>query len=90
MDLKEIQQRNYEATVKRGLITEDTMFIEFGNKIAEELHELWESYKPHSEDVKFDESELADIILVCLAMAKHYGVDIQKALEEKTIFNENR
>ena len=89
MLLKEITERNYAATVRRGFITPDTMFVEFGAKISEELDELWESFNKIS-DKMFDETEIADIILVCLAMSKHYNIDIQKALEEKTLYNESR
>lgn len=89
MDLTEIQNRNYEATVKRGLITPNTTFIEFFNKANEEFDELIDSWIEHDFTI-FSELELADIILVCLAMAKHFNIDIQKALEDKTIINENR
>lgn len=90
MDLKEITERNYNATVKRGFISEETNFNDFYLKIVEETEELNLSKFPFSEDYDFDKLELADIILVCLAMAKHYNIDIQKALEEKTKFNEQR
>lgn len=88
MDLKEIQNRNYKATVKRGLITNQTPGYGFIDKIYEETSELEYNYM-HTIG-KIDPLELSDIIIVCLNMAKHYNIDIQKALEEKTIFNENR
>jgi len=87
MDLKEITERNYKATVKRGLITPDTNTSHFIGKIDEELIELDEVCYI---DGVSDESELADIIIVCLNMAKHFNIDIQEALEEKTIYNETR
>jgi len=89
MDLKEIIDRNYKATVKRGLISNKTTFIDFFNKANDEFDELIESWIDHDLTI-FDTMELADIILVCLAMAKHFNIDIQKALEDKTIFNEQR
>ena len=86
MDIKEIINRNYQATVKRGLITYETCFDEFINKIHEELVELNISNTYYG----FDKSELADIILVCFAMSKHFRIDILKELENKVIINENR
>lgn len=101
MDLKELQERNYAATVRRGFITEKTSVGDFLNKIDEELDELGECLfdsvngdfvnPKHCKYCKKDSQlELADIILVCLAMAKHYDIDIMKVLEEKVVINENR
>lgn len=92
MDLKEIQKRNYQATVNRGLITSKTTFHEFISKLHEEVFELGDSKKYCSDSGKiyFDNYELADIVLVCLAISEHYEVDILKALEEKTLINETR
>lgn len=95
MDLKEITERNYKATVKRGIITDRTEFIDFIDKLEEEWIEVRESVELVSISkrpwtVKFDEKELSDVIIVCLSIAKHYGIDIQKALEEKTLYNEQR
>jgi hypothetical protein len=87
MDINEIIERNYQATVKRGLITPDTSTFKFIDKIEEEVDELKNEYMLFK---CVDKEELADIILVCLAMAKHYDIDIMKALEEKTKFNETR
>jgi len=86
MDLNQIINRNYSATVKRGLINTETSPIDFISKIEDETDEILGSLF----DLKFDEAELADVILVCLAMAKHYDIDIQKALSDKVMFNENR
>jgi len=82
MDLKEITDRNYEATKRRGLITDKTKFSDFKWKLLEELNE-WTNCPE-------DPYESADIILVILAFCKHFHINIQKALEEKTIFNEQR
>lgn len=89
MDLKEIQKRNYQATVKRGLINETTTKKDFIYKIFEELCELNISAKEMVLE-QFDEIELADIIIVCLCMAKHFNVDIEKVMEKKTLYNEKR
>jgi hypothetical protein len=82
MDLNELKNRNYQATVKRGLITSKTSKYDFIAKQLEEIHEWIEHPK--------DPSECADVILVMLAYCKHYKINIQLALEQKTIYNENR
>ena len=87
MEIKEIQERNYEATVKRGQITKETMSFEFVDKLKEELSELENHYFING---FIDEKELADVILVCLSFAKHKNIDIMKVMQEKVIFNENR
>lgn len=87
MNLIEIQNRNYQATVKRGLITPKTTQSEFIAKLFEEARELDNSRRFFGE---FDRCELADVMIVCLSIAKHYDIDIMKALEDKTIINEKR
>lgn len=88
MDIKEIINRNYQATVKRGLIKPETTKTEFLLKLQEEVFELdCAIYNRLQPDENF---EMADCILVILAMAKHFEIDILKVLEEKVIFNENR
>lgn len=90
MDLNEIKNRNYKATIRRGKITKNTKFLNFHLKLCEEQFELFKEFeKPDFDNHKFG-LELADIIIVCLNMAEFYQVDIQKMLEEKTIINENR
>jgi len=84
LTLKEIQQRNYNATVRRGLISDNTTIYEFFKKLEEEKNEF---FFAESAD---EPEELADVIIVCLCYAKHYNIDIQKALEEKTLYNEKR
>ena len=88
MEIQEIINRNYEATKKRGLIDEKTNAYNFTSKINEELNELDESI--YNCGKKFDEKELADIILVCFSMAKHNNINILQFLEEKMLFNEQR
>lgn len=88
MTIKEIIDRNYAAQLKRGKVTKKIDFYDWIIDIRDEINELWNSYPKHNST--FDEKELADIILVCLSMSKHYNIDIVKALEEKTLFNEER
>ena len=93
MNIKEISKRNYDATVRRGQINENTMVRDFILKISEETRELKQSWldiyhKNHSDN--FDPKELADITLVCFAMAEYYGIDLVAVMESKTHFNEQR
>ncbi len=89
MELQEIIKRNYEATVKRGQISNKTTKFDFLNKLHEEVDELELSFN-ESKIYQFDIKELADVVLVCTAMAKHYGYDLLKAIENKALYNENR
>ena len=83
MTIREITKLNYNATVKRGCITEKTTQVDFLEKIEEEVSELsW--LDPN------DWSELADIVLVCFAMAQHFDIDLLKEMEEKAIYNSKR
>lgn len=93
LDISEIIDRNYQATVRRGLINENTPIYDFLRKINEEYKELYCSYIDpliHNDELGFDPKELADIALVCFAMATHYNIDLLKVMEQKTIFNEQR
>lgn len=80
--ITDITHRNYLATVRRGLITEETGMWEFIDKIREEIDEFNANWG--------DWSELADITLVCFAMAEHYGIDLIDEMRKKTEFNEKR
>jgi len=86
--IKEIINRNYAAQLKRGKVTSKIDFYDWIIDIRDEVNEIWNSYPKHNST--FDEKELADIILVCLSMSKHYNIDIVKVLEEKTKYNEER
>jgi NTP pyrophosphatase (non-canonical NTP hydrolase) len=88
MTIQELINRNYAAQLKRGKVTSKIDFYDWIIDIRDEVNELWNSYPKHNST--FDEKELADIILVCLSMSKHYKIDIVKALEEKTKYNEKR
>jgi len=91
MTLKEIQQRNYAATERRGFIKPETKNSEFIAKLLEEFRELdFEVDNPFFDDKTKIAEEIADVIIVVLNFAKHIGIDIQTALEQKTIYNENR
>ena len=79
--MKDIIESNYNSIVKRGLINSNTKFKEFIDKLDEEVNEYKESNEPE---------ELADIILVCLNIAKHYDINIETELKNKIIKNYER
>ena len=85
--MKNIIEENYKSIVKRGLINGTTTKLDFLNKIYEEVNELEECFL----DLHFDiNEELADVILVCLNIAKHYNIDIENELLTKIEINKNR
>jgi len=78
--------RYYDSIVKRGQINNETTFEDFINKIEEEKNEL-NAEKGNHVRIK---QELIDIIGVCVAMGKHYRIDISGEFEKKIIINEKR
>lgn len=90
---EEVAIRNYNATVKRGLINERTTLNDFLDKLEEEVNEFHESFdypKLGEHGIFIDTSELADISLVCDSIAQHYAIDLQKEKELKMLYNELR
>lgn len=85
---EEVQRRNYNANVKRGLINDKTSFYDFICKLDEEVTELYQS--ANNDNSTFDASELADISHVCDSIAHHYGIDLQAEKEAKMLVNEKR
>ena len=85
--MKDLIKRNYASIERRGLINEETTEADFLAKIEEELTELSEAYY---RDLPNKSEELADIILVCLNYAEHFGIDIEKELNKKISINEKR
>lgn len=87
MTMNKIIKENYESTQLRGLINYKTRKLHFIMKIKEELEEVEKSY--YSDDGELWE-EVADVILVCLNMAKHYDIDIESELKKKIEKNYRR
>lgn len=87
-EITDIFKRNYAATVRRGLITPETQKDEFCNKIYEETEEL--CIAVINSDKMNECEELADIALVCFAMAEHYGIDLIDEMRKKVEYNEKR
>jgi len=90
MTLQEIIQRNYSATVKRGLIKPETTDFDFVEKLEHETIELSNDLKHFHISKKSCRMEMADCALVLFAMAKHFDIELLKAMEEKVIYNEQR
>ncbi len=88
--MKKLIDSNYEVTVNRGLIGPDTTMIEFIMKLEEELQEFIGSNKLNGIQSTESCEELSDIILVCLNIAKHYGINIEAELWRKVEINKQR
>jgi len=85
--MKKLIEDNYESTCLRKCIDYKTRKLHFIMKIKEELLEVEQSY--YSDDGEIWE-EVADVILVCLNMAKHYDIDIESELKNKIEKNYKR
>jgi NTP pyrophosphatase (non-canonical NTP hydrolase) len=85
--MKKLINDNYKSIVARGLITPATTNGDFFKKLSEEVNELHEVFIIHE---MIDAEELADVILVCLNIAKHYNIDIEKEMRGKISVNFNR
>jgi len=85
--MKELIETNYKSIIKRGLINKETTSNDFIMKLEEEVQEFIEAEKYN---LKNENEELADIILVCLNYAKHYDIDIEKELKNKITINTKR
>jgi len=86
--MKELIERNYAATVKRGLINENTEVFIFLEKAEEELRECIDAYYYEGDD-RYAE-ELIDLASVCFNQIKNMGLDPIKEFEKVVIKNETR
>jgi len=85
--MKNLITFNYEVTKKRGLIDSSTTKNEFIMKLEEEIQEFIDSAINDNGDFNH---ELADIVLVCFNIAKHYNIDIEKQLLNNILKNLKR
>ena len=78
--MKKLIEDNYKSIVARGLITPGINSTDFLLKLEEEVQEFIDA---EIHNLSNRNEELADIILVCLNIACHYDIDIEKELENK-------
>ena len=87
--MQDIISTNYQSIVDRGFITSTTTLFQFLDKLDEEVEELNKEALMPREWSNLPE-ELADVILVCLNMAKHFNIDIEQELKNKININQQR
>lgn len=83
-DLYSLLHRNYEATVKRGQITNKTTLKDFIAKLKEEIAELEESI--NEDENSFDALELVDCFFVCGSAL--IDLRLMRFVEQKVEINE--
>lgn len=98
MDLNEFGKHTYECALKRGKISDVTnknlLHTETIRSVHEELHEVKMSSElkesAHLQGYTEVSEELADVAIVVFTELYRRGVDIEKLLEDKCSFNEQR
>jgi len=80
---------NYQSIVDRGLISPTTTLFEFLDKLEEEVEELEKEALRPKQYSNLNE-ELADVIMVCLNLAKHFDIDIEQEIKNKIKINRYR
>ncbi len=88
IDLNKLSEQTHACAVRRGKIKDDTKWHELTNDLCREAQELATAF--YNWDEVNRNEELADIMIVCLSIAKHYGIDIEQAIIKKMAYNEVR
>lgn len=86
--MQKLIKRNYNAVVKRGLITHDTTEQDFMDKLIEEVTELKFEVDRQNHEKKMD--ELGDCLTVIFNWCEHFGIDHEILLIKTARKNENR
>jgi NTP pyrophosphatase (non-canonical NTP hydrolase) len=86
--MKKIIEDNYKVTVDRGCIDSLTTDYDFFDKINEEFEELKDARFRF--DLSNFKEEIADIIMVCLNLARHHNFDIEQEIKNKIEINRKR
>lgn len=85
MNLKETQKRIFQHKVDKGFNTTDL------NKefclLYGEVSEAYDAMRKKKEDYAL---ELADVAIYLMSIAEMSGIDLEKAIEDKMVINENR
>lgn len=82
-----IYQRNYDAVVKRGLISDKTTDFQFLNKLIEETKEVEDSIYDSPEKTN---EEIADVVVVGINWLIHRGCNVEEMLIQIAEKNEKR
>lgn len=93
--MEELIQRSYEAIKARGLINDNTDFLDFIEKLKEELIEVIDSETIYNLEkteyyLKKYIEELIDLSTVCFMQIKHLGYNPIDEFEKVVIKNEKR
>jgi len=89
--MEKLIKRHYQAIKDRGLITKETKFIDFSNKINEEKGELsTELLKLLKGKPNNYKQESIDLVMVVLNMLQYNGVDIKAELLKNIEVQEKR
>jgi NTP pyrophosphatase (non-canonical NTP hydrolase) len=86
--MKKIIEDNYQSIVDRGFIDSLTTDYDFFDKINEEFEELKDARFRF--DLSNFKEEIADIIMVCLNLARHHNFDIEQEIKNKIEINKQR
>lgn len=87
--MRKLINDNYKSIVDRGFITPTTTLFEFLDKLDEEVKELKTEAEIPKQYSNLPE-ELADVVMVCLNLAKHYNIDIEHEIKNKIKINKQR
>jgi hypothetical protein len=87
--MKDLINRSYQSIRNRGLITSDTDFPDFIEKMEEELMEIKKAYE---RQFNFPNAirETIDLMNVCSNAVHHFGYDVEKEFVKCIIHNETR
>ncbi len=86
MELKEIQKQIHQMRLKRGFSMEPTqifmLLTEEVGEVAGELKRIWsKNYEKFEIDALND--ELADVLVLLLALANQFDIDMETAILQK-------
>ena len=86
--MKDLIERHYKATRKRGLITDVTKLSEFRNKIKEEFNEMDVEFVNGESEKMFYEA--IDMCATVFNMFRHYGISFPIEFEKNVKYQESR
>ena len=88
MNLSEIQKNVHQVRADRGFTMEPLrIFTLLTEEIGEIAHLLKRTWSPNYEAFNKEEmqDELADVLVMVIALANHYEIDLETAIQEKFI-----